>query len=85
MDLCIERKVFIFVKLHLKSVIDINALDCSDTGSLEACIWKNRANLPIFAHFLLSFSPLSKQDISDSRNMSYFFNTIWGIHIMAKN
>ena len=68
-----KGKCLFFVKLHLKSVIDINALDCNDTGSLEACIWTNRANLPVFAHFLLSFSPLSKQDTSDSRNASKFF------------
>ena len=29
---------------------------------------KTRANLPVFAEFLLSFSPLSKHDTSDSTN-----------------
>ena len=76
MDLCIERKTCIFVKLYLKSVIDIidiDTTDCNDTGSLEACIWKNKANLPVFVDFLLSLSPLSKQDTNDSSNTSFFF------------
>ena len=59
-----------FVQLHLKTVIEINTTDSNDTGSLKACIWKNRANLPVFADYLLSFSPLSKQDTSDSSNTS---------------
>ena len=70
MDLCIERKACIFVQLYLKSVIGIDTTDCNDTGSLKACVWKNRANLPVFADFLLSFSPLSKQDTRDSSNTS---------------
>ena len=58
------------MKLHPKSANDRDTSDCNDTGSLEACIWKNRANLPVFAEFLLSFSPLSKHDTSYSTNMS---------------
>ena len=57
------------MKLHLKRGHDRDTSDSNDTGSTEACIWKNRANLPVFADFLLSFSPLSKHDtgyISDT-------------------
>ena len=72
MDQCIERKACIFVQLHLKSVIDIDTTDCNDTGSLKACIWKNRASSLVFADFLLSFSQLSKQDKSDSGNTLNF-------------
>ena len=62
MDMCIKGKAFFSVKFHIKSVIYIDAFDCKDTGSQEACICKNRANLPVFADFILSFSPLSKQN-----------------------
>ena len=65
---------FFFVKLHPKSANDRDTSDCNDTGSLEACIWKNRANLPVFAEFLLSFSPLSKHDTSYSTNTSLNFS-----------
>ena len=73
-DLCIERKVCIFVKLHPKSANDRDTSDYTDTGSLEACIWKNRANLHVFAEFLLSFSPLSKHDTSYITNTSLTFS-----------
>ena len=73
-DLCIERKVCIFVKLHPKSANDMDTSDRNDTGSLEARIWKNRANLPVFAEFLLSFSPLSKHATSYSTNTSLNFS-----------
>ena len=77
--------MYFFVKLHLKSVIDIDTTDCNDTGPLKACIWKNRANLPVFVDFLLSLSPLSKQDTNDSNNTSYFSYTILSRHTIAKN
>ena len=35
---------------------------------------KNRANLPVFAEFLLSFSPLSKHDTSYSTDTSLNFS-----------
>ena len=62
----LKGKCVFFVKLHVhsKSANDRDITDCNDTGSLEACIWKNRANFPVFAEFLLSFSPLSKHDTS---------------------
>ena len=66
------------VKLHPKSANDRDTPDCNDTGSLEACIRKNRANLPVFAEFLLSFSPLSMHDTSYSTNMSLFFHSHFG-------
>ena len=70
----LKGKGVIFVKLHPKSANDRDTSDCNDTGSLEACIWKNRANLPVFAEFLLSFSPLSKHDTSYSTNTSLIFS-----------
>ena len=70
----LKGKCVFFVKLHPKSANDRNTSDCNDTGSLEACIWKNRANLPVFAEFLLSFSPLSKHDTSYSTNTSLNFS-----------
>ena len=54
----LKGKGVIFVKLHPKSANDRDTSDCNNRESLEACIWKNRANLPVFAEFLLSFSPL---------------------------
>ena len=62
------------MKLHPKSANERDTSECNDTESLEACIWKNRANLPIFAEFLLSFSPLSKHDTSYSTNTSLNFS-----------
>ena len=62
------------MKLHPKSANDRDTSDCNDTGSLEPCIWKNRANLPVFAEFLLSFTPLSKHDTSYSTNTSLNFS-----------
>ena len=73
-DLHIGRKVSIFVKLHPKSANDRDTSDSNDTGSLEACIWKYRANLPVFAEILLSFSPVSKHDTSYSTNTSLNFS-----------
>ena len=58
MDLRIKGKAFFSVIFHIK----LDAFDCNDTGSLEACICKNIANLPVFADFILLFSPLSKQN-----------------------
>ena len=70
----LKGKCVFFVKLHPKSANDRDTSDCNDTGSLEACIWENRANLPVFAEFLLPFSPLSKHDTSYSTNMSLNFS-----------
>ena len=69
-----KGKCVFFVKLHPKNTNDRDTSDCNDTGSLEACIWKTRANLPVFAEFLLSFSPLSKHDTSYSTNTSLNFS-----------
>ena len=77
----LKGKCVSFVKVHPKSANDRDTSDCNDTGSLEACIWKHRANLPVFAEFLLSFSPLSKHDTSYSTN----FTAILVSHTMAKN
>ena len=54
-------------------------------GHWKLATGKNRANLPVFAEFLLSFSPLSKHDTSYSTNTSLnFFTAILGSHTMAK-
>ena len=66
----LKGKCVYLVKLHPKGASDRDTSDCNDTGSLEACIWKNRAKLPVFAEFLLSFSPLSKHDACYSANTS---------------
>ena len=82
----LKGKGVIFVKLHPKSANDRDTSDCNNTGSLEACIWKNRANLPVFAEFLLSYSPLSKRDTSYSTNTSLnfsqpFFLPFWWVSV----
>ena len=66
-DLFNEGKHVFFVKIHLESVIDIDTTDCNHTWSLGVC---KQSNLPVFADFLLLFSPLNKQDTSDSSNTS---------------
>ena len=70
----LKGKGVIFVKIHPKSANDRDTSDCNDSVSMDACIWKNRANLPVFAEFLLSFSPLSKHDTSYSTNTSLNFS-----------
>ena len=71
----LKGKCVFFVKLHPKNANDRDTSDCNDTGSLEVCIWKkNRANLPVFAKCLLSFSPVSKHDTSYSTNTSLNFS-----------
>ena len=62
------------MKLHPKGANDTDTSDYNDTRSLEACILKNRTNLPVFTEFLLSFSPLSKHDTSYSTNTSLNFS-----------
>ena len=68
-----------FVKVCLESRYGIDVADCIDNISLEFCKCTNRANLPVFANFLLSISPMSLHNESDSN-----FHTIWSEYITAK-
>ena len=56
---------------------------CND----EACNCTKRANLPVFANFLLSFFLLSEQAKSDSsiKHGLNIFDAILGRHTMANN
>ena len=68
MDLRIERKAFIFVKLHVRLKVYMYMV-CTYLIVMIKGHWKLATEkLPVFADFLLSFSPLSKQGTGHSRD-----------------
>ena len=77
----LKGKCLFSVKIHLKSEIYTDASDCNETGSLEACIWKNTELIYwYFTTFYLLFRDWasSTQEITVQRFILfqiYFGNT----------